>query len=71
MFDLGAQTEGAAGPLPLPPGATLAWLGFSDDGGLAKLDSGGALAVLSLRLGGRWVTALDTSQHRKSRDESF
>lgn len=52
------------GVVPLPPGATLTWVGFNELGCPAFFDSEGLLYVLdrSWRPGqGRWVPALDTS----------
>ena len=49
-------------PLPLSPGATLTWLGYSDRGGLLAMDSSGVLRLLSTRWGGQWAAVLDLSR---------
>jgi len=49
-------------PLPLSPGATLAWLGYSDKGGLLSMDSSGVLRLLSMQWGGQWLAVLDFSK---------
>ena len=49
-------------PLPLSPGATLTWLGYSDKGGLLSMDSGGVLRMLSMQWGGQWLAVLDVNK---------
>jgi hypothetical protein len=38
VYDVSELRRTAAGPLPLGPGATLAWLGFAPGGALAAYD---------------------------------
>ena len=49
------------GPLPLSPGASLAWLGFSEEGQLAAYDSEGELRLRTPDFGGSWVTAFSAA----------
>ena len=49
-------------PLPLSPGATLTWLGYSDKGGLLSMDSSGVLRLLSMQWGGQWLAILDVNK---------
>ena len=49
-------------PLPLSPGTTLTWLGYSDKGGLLSMDSSGVLRLLSMQWGGQWVAVLDLNK---------
>ena len=49
-------------PVPLSPGATLTWLGYSDKGGLLSMDSSGVLRLLSMQWGGQWLAVLDFSK---------
>lgn len=55
------QRQAAGGALPLSPGATLAWLGFSEEGLLACYDSEGELRLRSPDFGGSWVTAFSAA----------
>ena len=52
-------------PLPLSPGATLTWLGYSEKGLLLSMDSAGMLRALSEEWGGQWVPLLDVSKKGK------
>ncbi len=47
--------------MPLSPGATLAWLGFSEEGLLAAYDSSGELRLRSELFCGAWVTAFSAT----------
>ena len=55
VWDMAEQTQAWSGSLPLSPGATLTWLGFSEAGMLAAYDSqvGPELGGLYCRLGMR------------------
>lgn len=55
------QRQLHGGPLPLSPGATLSWLGFSEEGLLAAYDSEGELRLRSGDFGGAWVTAFSAA----------
>ena len=48
-----------ASPLPLSPGATLAWLAFCDDGRVASLDSSGVLRLRGADAASPWTPAFD------------
>lgn len=48
-------------PLPLRQGKKLAWLGYSDNGELFALDSGGLLMSLARTFEWQWVPMLDTA----------
>lgn len=49
------------GPLPLSPAASLAWLGFAEEGLLAAYDTEGELRLRSADFGGSWVTAFSAA----------
>ncbi|KAG2485280.1 hypothetical protein HYH03_015955 [Edaphochlamys debaryana] len=54
-------------PLPLTPGASLSWLGFTEDHGLpAVADSEGVIAVRTPDWGGRWVPVFEPPAARRS-----
>ena len=55
------QRQLHGGPLPLSPAASLAWLGFSEEGLLAAYDSEGELRLRSGDFGGAWVTAFSAA----------
>ena len=42
-YDIATSSRTAHGPLPLTPGTTLSWIGFSEEGLLAAADSAGVL----------------------------
>ncbi|CAA6670674.1 unnamed protein product [Spirodela intermedia] len=42
-------------PLPLSPGSTLSWFGFSEEGQLTAYDSQGVLRVFTNQFGGSWL----------------
>lgn len=51
--------------LALSPSATLAWLGYTEEGALAAYDSEGVLRVLSPEFGGTWVPIFSAASERK------
>ncbi|KAG2451888.1 hypothetical protein HYH02_003663 [Chlamydomonas schloesseri] len=54
-------------PLPLSPGATLTWLGFSEDTGVpAAADSSGVVCVRTPDFGGRWVPVFEPPAARRA-----
>ena len=52
-------------PLALSPAATLAWIGYTEEGALAAYDSEGVLRVLSPEFGGTWVPIFNAAAERK------
>lgn len=60
------QRQAHGGPLPLSPGSTLSWLGFSEEGLLAAYDSAGELRLRSELFGGAWVTAFSAAAGEQS-----
>ncbi|KAL3149950.1 hypothetical protein ABBQ38_013311 [Trebouxia sp. C0009 RCD-2024] len=66
VFDVSQQQQVHHGPLPLTPGTTLSWLGFSEESLLASYDSEGVLRLRSREYGGCWVPAFVSSQQRKN-----
>lgn len=64
LFDAARQACAAAGPLPLTPGAALAWLGFSEEGLPATYDSAGALRLRTGEWGGAWAPVFNSKAAR-------
>ena len=59
LLDILGRTEVARGSLPLSPGSSLTWAGFSKDGMAMTMDSVGVLAGLTPSFGGAWSPLLD------------
>jgi chromosome transmission fidelity protein 4 len=49
----------------LSPGATVAWMGYTEEGMLAVYDSEGVLRVLSPEFGGSWVPVFSAAAERR------
>ncbi|KAL4519312.1 hypothetical protein Ndes2437B_g05172 [Nannochloris sp. 'desiccata'] len=49
----------------LSPGATVAWMGYTEEGMLAIYDSEGVLRVLSPEFGGSWVPVFSAAAERR------
>jgi chromosome transmission fidelity protein 4 len=83
LIDPTAHRVVASGPVScISAGATLSWVGFSNDGSLMAMDSEGMVSMLvytagplaetaSLGASWDWVPMLDTLGLRKSSDDSF
>ncbi|PSC69197.1 WD repeat and HMG-box DNA-binding 1 isoform B [Micractinium conductrix] len=69
LYDVAEQRQLHAGPLPLSPGSTLSWVGFSEEGLLAAYDSEQELRVRSPDFGGSWVTLFSAAAERKSTEQ--
>ncbi|CAK9855766.1 unnamed protein product [Sphagnum jensenii] len=85
-LDMRKKRQTQAGRLPLSPGATLTWLGFSEAGCLSTYDSEawlldplpltnhtqmGVLRVYSSEFNGCWVPLFRASEERKGTDVNF
>jgi len=70
-LDMRKKRQTQAGRLPLSPGATLTWLGFSEAGCLSTYDSEGDLRVYSSEFNGCWVPLFRASEERKGTDVNF
>lgn len=66
VYDVDSQTCAQQGPLPITPGATLTWVGFSDEGALCSGDSAGVVRVLVAGFGGSWVPVFTSEAARAS-----
>ncbi|CAG2057194.1 unnamed protein product, partial [Timema podura] len=56
-------------PLPLTPGSTVQWIGFSDEGTPFMMDSTGSVRMLSSK--GFWLPVLDTKTHVKGKSDHY
>ena len=62
VYRIGKKKHVVSGvTLPLRPAATLAWLGFSDNGALHATDSRGLVMALQRSFDWQWVPVLDTA----------
>ncbi|CAA7407757.1 unnamed protein product [Spirodela intermedia] len=55
VFNISSGTQPIRCPLPLSPGSTLSWFGFSEEGQLTAYDSQGVLRVFTNQFGGSWL----------------
>jgi chromosome transmission fidelity protein 4 len=60
VYDVVSSSLVATGPLPLSASATLAWLGFSEEGWPAAADSAGIIRVRTPDFGGSWAVVFDS-----------
>jgi len=59
----------ASEPLPLSPGASLDWMGFSDAGALSTVDSAGVVRQCVRSAGFNWVPVLHCASVKKTKAE--
>ena len=69
MRDAARPVRLATAPLPLSPGATLHWVGFSESGGLSTVDSVGVVRQCMRANGFEWVPVLHCKALKKSEQE--
>ena len=69
MRDAARPVRLATAPLPLSPGATLHWVGFSEAGGLSTVDSAGVVRQCMRANGFEWVPVLHCAALKKSAQE--
>ncbi|KAL9243328.1 hypothetical protein vseg_017229 [Gypsophila vaccaria] len=70
VFNISNGTQPLKGRLPLSPGSSLTWFGFSEEGQLASYDSKGVLRVHSDQFGGSWLPLFSASKVKKA-DENY
>ncbi|KAK6921076.1 Minichromosome loss protein Mcl1, middle region [Dillenia turbinata] len=61
-------TQTLRGHLPLTPGSSLMWFGFSEEGRLSSYDSKGVLRVFTEQFGGSWLPLFSASKEKKSEE---
>ncbi|KAL9267033.1 ENHANCER OF LHP1 1-like protein, partial [Drosera capensis] len=65
VFNISNGTEPYRGHLPITPGSTLKWFGFSEEGQLSSYDSKGVLRVYTNQFGGSWFPLFSASSRKK------
>ncbi|XP_078443316.1 transducin family protein / WD-40 repeat family protein isoform X2 [Wolffia australiana] len=55
VFNMASGTQPIRCPVPLSPGSTLSWFGFSEEGQLSSCDSHGVLRVFTNQFSGSWL----------------
>ncbi|CAO2818425.1 unnamed protein product [Amaranthus hypochondriacus] len=70
VFNIKHGSQPLKGRLPLSPGSSLEWFGFSEEGRLASYDSKGMLRVYSDQFGGSWLPLFSASKLKKP-DENY
>ncbi|XP_028763635.1 WD repeat and HMG-box DNA-binding protein 1 [Neltuma alba] len=68
VFNIPNETQLLKGCLPLTPGSSLTWFGFSEDGQLSSYDSKGVLRVFTSQYGGSWLPLFSAN---KEKDENY
>ena len=69
LRDTARPVRVSSAPLPLSEGATLDWIGFSESGTLATVDSAGLVRGCLRSCGFEWVPLLDTASVKKAKNE--
>ncbi|KAK8936893.1 hypothetical protein KSP39_PZI011752 [Platanthera zijinensis] len=57
--------------VPISPGSSLSWFGFSEEGDLCTYDSQGVLRLLTNQYGNSWFPVFSASKAKKSEDENY
>ncbi|XP_031287582.1 WD repeat and HMG-box DNA-binding protein 1 [Pistacia vera] len=70
VFNVAKGTQPLKGRLPVTPGSSVAWFGFSEEGQLSSSDSKGVLRVYTSLYGGSWLPLFSASKEKKS-DENY
>ncbi|KAK1404536.1 WD repeat and HMG-box DNA-binding protein 1 [Heracleum sosnowskyi] len=65
VFNICSGTLPKRGKLPITPGSSLTWFGFSEEGQLSSFDSKGVLRVFSNQYGGSWLPLFSASKLKK------
>lgn len=71
LFNIPKGTQPVRGRLPLTPGSSLTWLGFSEEGHLSSYDSKGVVRVFTNQYGGSWLPIFSASKERKTEEENY
>ncbi|XP_061341884.1 protein ENHANCER OF LHP1 1 [Gastrolobium bilobum] len=70
IFNIPHGTQPLRGRLPLSPGSSLSWFGFSEEGQLCSYDSKGVLRSYTSQFGGSWLPLFSAIKEKKS-DENY
>ncbi|KAK9105292.1 hypothetical protein Scep_022136 [Stephania cephalantha] len=66
VFNISDGSQPLQGRLPLTPGSSLSWFGFSEEGQLGSYDSKGVLRVFTEQYGGSWFPIFSANREKKS-----
>ncbi|KAK7281795.1 hypothetical protein RIF29_10075 [Crotalaria pallida] len=69
VFNVSHGTQPLCGRLPLTPGSSLSWFGFSEEGQLSSYDSKGVLRSYSNQFGGSWLPLFSSIKEKS--DENY
>ncbi|KAG5019973.1 hypothetical protein JHK87_015828 [Glycine soja] len=69
VFNIPRGTLLLQGRLPLSPGSSLSWFGFSEEGQLCSYDSKGVLRSYTSKFGGRWIPLFSATKEKS--DENY
>ncbi|KAJ1428121.1 WD40/YVTN repeat-like-containing domain superfamily [Sesbania bispinosa] len=69
VFNIPHGTQPLRGRLPLTPGSSLSWFGFSEEGQLCSYDSKGVLRQYTSQFGGSWVPVFSAIKEKS--DENY
>ncbi|XP_019189746.1 PREDICTED: WD repeat and HMG-box DNA-binding protein 1 [Ipomoea nil] len=69
VFNIRNGTQPLRGRLPLTPGSSLTWFGFSEEGHLSSSDSKGVLRVFINQFGGNWLPLFSESKLKKPEEK--
>ncbi|KAK7411298.1 hypothetical protein VNO78_02731 [Psophocarpus tetragonolobus] len=69
VFNIPRGTQLLQGRLPVSPGSSLSWFGFSEEGQLCSYDSKGVLRSYTSKFGGRWIPLFSASKEKS--DENY
>ncbi|KAK2422234.1 WD repeat and HMG-box DNA-binding protein [Trifolium repens] len=70
LFNITHGTQPLCGRLPITPGSSLSWFGFSDEGQLCSYDSKGVLRLYTSQFGGSWFPVFSAFKEKKT-DENY
>ncbi|XP_024366191.1 protein ENHANCER OF LHP1 1 [Physcomitrium patens] len=71
LLNVRTQKRLLTGRLPLSPGSTLTWIGFSEAGSLSSYDSQGVLRVYSSEFNGCWIPVFSAAAERTKENETY
>ncbi|KAL6175383.1 hypothetical protein ACLB2K_052024 [Fragaria x ananassa] len=70
VLNMTNSSQPLRGRLPLTPGSSLTWFGFSEEGKLSSCDSKGVLRVFTSEYGGSWFPLFSACKDKKP-DENY
>ncbi|KAK8962747.1 hypothetical protein KSP40_PGU006198 [Platanthera guangdongensis] len=71
VYNICDRTKPLRCHVPISPGSSLSWFGFSEEGDLCTYDSQGVLRLLTNQYGNSWFPVFSASKAKKSEDENY